>query len=400
MRPASAERAARLAVVLLLAASIPSFASIPYLAPWGLDFTNLYAFHHCAARDEPYVATGVQCFDPLGRDMVYPPLLYWSFAWVRLLDWQTARRAWETVVALGVLGALLAWIPAPRWSGQGAAWTGLFAGLLVAQYPVLFALERGNNDVLVLVAWALALRLHLAGRPALAGLVAGTSVALKLYPAFAALTVGAALLVDARARPAVRRDVAAFAAGGVAAVLLGFAVVLPDVRAWISGPFAAFTAARPVLTIYGHPLHLLAPSSDGWALSLPLLAVWVVAAARTLRRDPALAFAGALAISTWFASTSWDYNLVTALPLLLVLFLRATGGPAPARAFALLGLGLVAIVAPRAIFAGSDALMSLRIALGWLWLVATAVAAAAIAERAPATPSGATGRDAALLPAG
>ncbi len=69
------------------------------------------------------------------------------------------------------------------------------------------------------------------------------------------------------------------------------------------------------------------------------------ASADGCRRDPALLFAGALAISTYFSSLSNDYNLITAYPLLIMLFIRATSAPWSSLATALLLVGLVAIVA-------------------------------------------------------
>ena len=86
-------------------------------------------------------------------------------------------------------------------------------------------------------------------------------------------------------------------------------------------------------------------------------------------------------ISTYFAGTSWDYNLVTTYPLLVVLFTRAMGGGG-AIAGVLLVVGLVGIVGHRAVFAGNAALLRLHVALQWAFLLGTGVAAPWIAARA------------------
>src|SRR5580698_208147 len=55
----------------------------PWEGEWGLDFQNLYTFHHCGRDHDLYAATGHACGDWLGRAMLYPPVLYWSFYWTR-----------------------------------------------------------------------------------------------------------------------------------------------------------------------------------------------------------------------------------------------------------------------------------------------------------------------------
>ena len=106
------------------------------------------------------------------------------------------------------------------------------------------------------------------------------------------------------------------------------------------------------------------------------------ASARRLQSDPALLFAGALAISTYFSSLSNDYNLITAYPLLIMLFIRATSAPWSSLATALLLVGLVAIVGNRALFVFSNAAIVGHIALQWVWLLAVGLAVATSRLRA------------------
>lgn len=358
--------------VAVLAASLPSFLAVPFLGPQPLDFHNLWQFHDCFARGDPYAATGRACLDALGRDMAYPPPLYWAFAWTRLLTFEAAATAWMTVVALGTLAAVLAWIPARAWAAPGAGRIGLLAGLLLAQFPLAFALERGNNDVLVLVLWTAAALLWVRGRPAAAGFAAALAAALKLYPAFACagLALGA---VVAAARDRAWRPTLRLAVGASGALALAVLPLLGQWRTYLERQLPAFAAYRPGLTWYGHPLHTALPAADGWLLKAPLAAAWALAAARDLRRDPDLVLAGLLAASSYFAGTSWDYNLVTAFPLLAVQGLRATRGPDALRAAALLLAGVIGVAGARTLVARAPSAMAAVVWVQWGWLVASAL---------------------------
>jgi hypothetical protein len=378
-----------LVVLLILAASLPSFMTIPFQGPQPLDFQNLWAFHHCAAaREAPYAASGAQCGDAEGREMRYPPLLYRTFAWTRWLSFQRAGQLFMVVVALGTVLATLAWIPRASWSAPGSGPKGLFVGLLLAQYPLLFAIERGNNDVYPLLAWTLAAWLFASGRAGAAGAVAGLAAILKLYPAFACVVVGVGFAAQALRRPERRAPFAAFAAGGVLAVLAGFAVVWRDSVVYFTETLPRISQLAPGITPFGHPLRTLWPLWGGWALAAPLLVAWCIAAVRVFERDPALVFAGGLAISTYFAGTSWDYNLITTFPLLVLLFRRAMRPAAGPLAYGLLLVGLVGIVGHREIFAHTQFAVRLHLALQWAFLLATALAAPRLAEARAAPGAG------------
>ncbi len=162
-------------VLILLLVSLPAFVAIPFGPILGFDFHNLDAFHDCIARDNPYLSTGAACGDIWSRDMGYPPLLYWSFMWTRLLPLSIGVIVWAAVILVGVFVATLAWVPRGRRDGATIA----FLALLLLQFPVLFAIERGNNDVLVLVLWTAAMALFAAGHPGGSGAIAGIATALS-----------------------------------------------------------------------------------------------------------------------------------------------------------------------------------------------------------------------------
>lgn len=370
------------AVLILLGASLPSFVTIPFLQPWPLDFQNLWTFHDCAlGRANPYLVSGRACGDAGARDMLYPPLLYWLFGWTRWLRYGAASHVWTVVVALGTLFSTMAWAPRDTWRGAMGGRTGLFLGLLLAQFPLVFALERGNNDVIVLATWTGAIWLYRQERVAAAGALAGLGAILKLYPAFACVVVGVGLVVQAIRQAEHRRRLLTFASAGVAVIVLGFLATYEQSLFYLKVTLPRTAALAPPLTYFGHPLRTLWDLWGGWALSVPLLVAWCVASALTLRRDPSLVFAGALAISTYFAQTSWDYNLITTFPLLLVLFLRASASGSRA-SFALLLLGLAAIVGHRSIFASGVNPARAHLFLQWLFLLVTGLVSPWIAQAA------------------
>lgn len=362
------------AVFLLLAVSVPSFLTMPFGLPAALDFQNLWAFHDCFARDTPYAASGAACGDVQHREMRYPPLLYWAFAWTRLLTFEAAGQLFMVVVAVGTLAAVAWWL----WRGTGEpgadAADGLFAGLLMAQYPLLFAVERGNNDVVPLLLWTAAAHLYGGGRRGAAGVVGGLAAITKLYPAFACLVVAVGAAVQAVRRSGARRGFVAFALGGVVAVVAGFVVVWSDSVDYFTVHLPRIAALRPSPAPFAHPLQNLWAAGGGWVLGVPLLLSWCAASALTFERDPELSFAGGLAISTYFAGVSWDYNLITAYPLLVLLFRRMAAPGAGWLPFALLMIGLVGMVGHRGLVT-TEAAAKAHIAIQWVFLVATAAAA-------------------------
>lgn len=372
-----ARLAAKVAVFVILAASIPAFLVIPAGPILGLDFQNLDAFHDCAARDNPYLSTGAACGDYLDRDMYYPPMLFWSFAWTRLVSLQAGYLIWVAVSVGAVLLASKAWVSKGRHDGTVA----IFAVLLLFQFPMLFALERGNNDVLVVVVWTVSALLFMSGRFGWSGLAAGLAVALKLYPAVAVVVVGSGLLWMAWHHRA-WRPLMLFALGCIGVVLIAGVALFEQTMLWLAGEFKVLMASGYVPSTANHALAGIVPGGAGWFLSLPLLVVWMFASARRLQSDPALLFAGALAISTYFSSLSNDYNLITAYPLLIMLFIRATSAPWSSLATALLLVGLVAIVGNRALFVFSNAAIVGHIALQWVWLLAVGLAVATSRLRA------------------
>jgi glycosyl transferase family 87 len=149
----------------------------------GLDFqSNWFAVRHWLRGGDPYASP---FDDPLGRPLVNPPLVLPLFAWTALFRVRWATALW--FVALTGLAVLAAWavggvrrdlrleaIPLP-----------VRVAALLCSMPVMFALERGNWDLLLIpplcgLAWGL--RERSPRRDAVAGLCLTLMAWIKIYP--------------------------------------------------------------------------------------------------------------------------------------------------------------------------------------------------------------------------
>jgi hypothetical protein len=308
-------------VIACVAAFLIGLLAIPLIPVYDarrmLDFHNLFAFHHCEEADAstPYEVSGAICGDEGARPMIYPPVLYWAFSWVRLVDsYALATVLWLVsmlvlAVLSGVIWAVLLGKDRRARLALGAVWI-----ISMTQFPMLFALERGNNDVLVLFAWSAVAITLIRGHHLIAGLFAGLAVAAKIYPA---LAVGL-VLVAVRGRRSMLKPFAS----GAALSFAGSTIILwPHARAFVEHVIPEIGSTP--LTQYSHSLFALSPSTLMLVVALVLLASWLRAAARATSHTLPGILAGSLAISTYFSAISYDYNLVTAMPLVLATSQRA-----------------------------------------------------------------------------
>ncbi len=369
-------------LVCFLVVSIASSQAIPFMKPWGADLHNLHVYQKCAAGLSPYAIDGPTCGDLWGRPMIYPPLLFHSFRWMRSLSLETAMRVWTTFLCAAFAAVLYVWArkiarPPSEKNGYEVA---IFCALLLLQYPVVFTLERGATDAGAVILLTAAAYAFVRFGPVSAGCAAGLAVAYKLYPLVAlAVIVPALLLNELGEATATKRRLVWLRFGGAAALafLLPNFVYLSEARTYFTTILPVFAAQHTDVAVFAHSVPtLVGEEYRGFALLLVagLLAVWCWAARRAFARgDAALAFAGALAMSTYAQKTSWDYNLVTTYPLLVVLFLRARR----TNRFALLAFGLFALVGDRRLFAGKGPEIftpQLHVALQLAFLVMAALA--------------------------
>ena len=270
----------------------------------GLDFLNNYqASRHWLAGGDVYHET---FGDPLGRTFCYPPLVLPTFAWC---NWFPSQRALHIFLLL-----LLAITGVGVWSAararnelgsQRLPIAVLLAAVLFST-PVLYALERGNFDLLVLpplllAAWALRERSW--WRDGLAGACLAYAAGIKIYPAI--LVLGLIPL---------RRPRAFVFAGLAGLVLLSFH----------SGDYAGFRANAAALVAQNDPRvnHFL-----GWTMH-SLSATWSLLVEplglKPLSRLPGLVAAG-LILGPVLVWTSWRvFRYAASSRLILPYFLWLT----------------------------------------------------------------------------
>jgi Glycosyltransferase family 87 len=260
--------------------------------------------------------------DPSDR-YVYPPLALRVFSWCAALPPQLATAVW--IIVLGGIASLAA---LHCWGERGelGLWRArlpAFVASFLWSTPVLFAMERGNYDLLVL-GLVLAAGAFLSRRyDILAGVCLAVAAWLKVYPALAGLT----LVVLWRPRAIL----AALAAGliivlldipGTADFLYSLRVIMP-----LHVPTTHGVMHETMHTITGcwgllwahTPLDWLAviPGQAAWAvLMLPPVAWVSYRLARCATPEKLLVpyLLWVTAVATFLPSVSNDYNLVF-LPL-------------------------------------------------------------------------------------
>jgi glycosyl transferase family 87 len=360
-----------------LVVSAAAVRGMPAVLPWGADFQNLHAYQLCAHDRDPYLMAGAACGDVYKRDLVYPPLLFHSFFWVRHLSLESAMYVWTALMVLVFAGCFYAW---SRLGAGGAEakdrWdVVVFCVLLMFQGPSIFLFERGGTDGAPLLLWTVASYLFCRRKLGMAGIVAGAAAAYKLYPAIPCGIITWALLAGGwRKGPFRRTDFVRFGASALAAFVALNVLFLRDARTYFGVALPKFAKVMTLKNEWSHAIPaFVGPDHTLYAkfLLLMLLVLWCWSASQSLFERPALTFAGALAMSTFFAATSWDYNLVTTFPLLLLLFLEARRTDR----WGTLAFGLVAIVGDRPFFADLLAFLNptMHLALEVAWLVVAAV---------------------------
>lgn len=326
--------------VAILIASLPSIRAIPWAHIWGLDLQNFHAFHRCAVAADPYGVPGAQCGDPLGRGMIYPPLLYWLFVWIRPFSMQQAVWIWSLATA----GMLVA--SALFWMGRSARWAPAALGtaaLVLVQMPTVFAIERGNSDIWVVALWSLAAWSFARRRWFASGLLISVAGLSKVYPLIPGGLIVLCALIHAslqasrrplgqaspvNGRPLAMIHAARFSAGALVGLIGGFALTLAQSIKYFFEVLPPWSKAVAVIPGMSHSIPAFFPNPLWlkYAIQSALLVIWARAAVLFLRSDPKLVFAGLLAISTYFAGVSYDYNLITVYPLILVVLSRQVMG--------------------------------------------------------------------------
>jgi len=329
--------------IALVNLDLPFAGWTSFVPVFGADFTTQsdYAARTWSGYADPYADT---------RHLFhYPPIVIRLFAWTPYLSNPTALRIWVMVLALLVIGGtFVAWKTRRELGVEPVPLAAVLAGVLFS-FPVVFALERANFDLITLAAILLALRLERRGGK-LAEFAAGCLLAVgpwvKIYPGL----LGLALL-------ALRhyRMFAGFVVGGIA---IGLAAPAETLR--------SFEILRLAMerTREGTPL-------GGWAHSVSLAWLEIVHFAKqsgfgVLATVPSWFVAAAVVVPPllWVCLRVYrcEQRRLLTYPLLLWVVALASFVPEIANDYSLVFLPLAAVAVysrrePRIVHAGMALLL-------------------------------------------
>ena len=349
-----------LLLVAFMVTCVVSLSAIPFLMPWGADMQNVHAFQQCVHGQSPYLVDAKACGDIWSRPFYYPPFLFAFFRWVRPLTLEMTMRIWTMFLIGSFVGIFRAWakhVTRERPAGERYQVV-IFCALLLLQYPFVFAMERGNTDTVNVVLYTVAAVLFVRGRILLAGVAAGIAAGFKLSP-IVAIVVMTGALVLARAQVG-RWAWLRFGGGALGAFALTLVVFFGEAKRYLLDVLPKYadtiTLAKSGVTRSRRSSAPTMTSSEcSWA---PAWSRPGCGPGRALARgDAAMALAGSLAVSTYIPRTSYDYNLISTFPLLLLLFLRAQR----TNRWALLAFGVFAIAGDRRLFSISGSKVFSRV---------------------------------------
>jgi len=313
---------------VILLASIHANKLIPFGPVDGLDFNNVYNYARCGKtlnerfEGNFYLASGTDCNDVMGRMFVYPPLLFFSANWVKVFDtFEGALMAWRIQIIVGMFICIFIW--------TGKLKSFLISvpllTLLMFQYPAVFALERGNNDILVFITWTLGYLFYRRNQLKLSGFFTATSVMMKIYPMFAFFIILCGQIrnylfretEEIKNRKSIHFILVSFLTGVLTLILF------KDLWYSFYLRVSHFAGSRMVLSELNHSIQYLSNIKIvNTFLFLGVLGIWVLHYLYTSEKQRASTFAGALAVSTYYSATSYDYNLINSYPLIILAFLR------------------------------------------------------------------------------
>lgn len=316
-----------ISVILIFIFSISSYKLIPFGEPDGLDFHNIYAYSTCDKElsekfdNNIYLAGGQDCHDAMGREFVYPPLLFFAAKWVGSFDtFEAARLAWRILIILGTLISLFIWAG----SVKNFILTLPFTLLLYFQFPMLFALERGNNDILVLLTWTFAYYFFSRKSYFISGAFAALCVLMKVYPLFAFMIIfGGITLSFVREKFLLGHNVSRKCLNNfsIGSILAGFFVIIIFKDLWYSWYLRVshFSDFEMVVSYLNHSVqYFLEAKIFGKVIFLFMMGVWTLHFIYSRKDRRSFTFAGALASTTYYSAVSYDYNLITVYPLIIL----------------------------------------------------------------------------------
>ncbi|MBF0254240.1 MAG: DUF2029 domain-containing protein [Candidatus Omnitrophica bacterium] len=293
-------------------------------------------------------------------NLMAPPLSYYFFGWTRLLPENGAAFVWTLFNLFGIFLITLIWMTragcsaGPPGAASGPSLRLLISGLFLFTYPVLFAFERGQTDIVVLILVSAGIFAYDKRRFFVSGLLISVAAFFKVYPVLLAAAIGLAglALVTSRGAAPEQRDLQRRRGLGL---LGGLAA-----GAWVSVAFCWPETLYYIRTVLGelergaedlwmtHSMSIVygwrgvAVAGLLWAAGVACLVRLTLGRSEESRQAEAsylrrFSLAYLTAVMVYFASVSFDYNLILTIPLLAVLL---CGEPRRGRRLMLAGFGL------------------------------------------------------------
>lgn len=258
--------------------------------------------------------------------MAYPPLLYWSFAWLRVVSFRVAETLWETAIVV-LMSASFVIVYCSTWRKRRLFSAFCFALLLGVQFPMMFAMERGNVDALIVFIWVFSAWAYSKSNLYLGWSGFALASTLKLFPGVGLIPFIFGQTLGRRGqtkewiltqwKPAI---------AAMALVLLASFLDYENTKAYVFGVLPKYSRLRVEVAYYSHSLPAVFHSSPAlkYLSWLSLYGSWAYLVHKKIRSDSFFVISGLLATTTFVAGVSYDYNLLTAYPLLFLLYLRAS----------------------------------------------------------------------------
>jgi hypothetical protein len=216
---------------------------------------------------------------------------------------------------------------------------GAFAIVLIgSQFPTSFSVERGNSDVVGLILWSLSFYCFKRKQGFWAGILGALAIYPKIYPIFA-VGVLICYIVPSIIRGSVdRKYYFRCLAGGLVGLAVPAMLQMPQLIQYVSEVLPRLAIMNGTLSAVAHSIWGLFDPGLGSVRNFGVVSVgflmlipWAIFGMRSLESNVGYVFSGALAVSTFFAKTSYDYNLITVYPLLVTLLFSGDGMGLPSR---------------------------------------------------------------------
>jgi hypothetical protein len=304
-------------LIYLLLAPI-SYHLLPYMGFYGADVSMQYFYTHCSALAEHsanlFQLTGEMCNNANNSHYAYPVLIFRFFSFTKLFsNFELFYYFWTTLIALTIFVSPFVWLK----KRNTKVYLGI-AALSLIQAPAFYAMERGGTDIAFLIPWMIATYFGLKDKWIISGIFMAIAAFLKLYPAMAITPILIGLFLDKNDQYKSK-----FFKCGITIAVVMVIVFSLDWHLWKVFLFDVLpieTKHHIGTNAIGH--SLIGPFSKIFVYPI-MVVLWVLYAkvfALKYSWNKKFAFAGVLAMSTYFNNHSFDYNLITALPFIYLCF--------------------------------------------------------------------------------